>query len=306
MRIEQLEYLVEAAQYKSLTEAGEQLHISQQALSASIRKMEEELGVELLVRTHRGSSLTPKGQVLARGANKLLADYRQLVLSLQDEHSAPRGEVRIGVPYGLMEAYFSNVLAQLYKEGGSVKIVAEEMALDEVLRRVRAGVLELGLVNFNSYAPPEWVTDGQLAFAPLFSSKLYVRTALRSPLAQYNSISLKTAVKEKILVYQPKTWEGSINPLCETILHFCPECEFVFEDNYQLHYQKLLQGLGIAFTIQDGRFIKPEMAGLKAIPLKEDMENINGCLYRQEDVTPLTQYVLSYLRILCVNREQEE
>lgn len=305
MRIEQLEYLVEAAQYKSLTEAGEQLHISQQALSASIRKMEEELGVPLIIRTHRGSTLTPQGQVLARGANKLLADYRQLVLAVQDEHSAPKGEVRIGVPYGLMEAFFSNVLAQLYKESGSAVIAAEEMAQQEVVQRIKQRTIDLGILNYNSYEVPKWLGDEALYFTPLFSSKLYVRTALRSPLAQYDSISLKTAAKETILVYQPKTWEGSTNPLCEIIQRFYPEAEFVFEDNYQLHYQKVLQGLGIAFTIQDGRFMKPEQAGLKLIPLKEDIESINGCVMRREELSPLARYVVNYLRILCVQREQE-
>lgn len=306
MRIEQLEYLVEAAQYKSLTEAGEQLHISQQALSASIRKMEEEIGVPLLIRTHRGSTLTPQGQVLARGANKLLADYRQLVLAVQDEHSAPKGEVHIGVPYGLMEAFFSNVLAQLYRESGSTLIQAEEMTQQEVLQGVRERTIDLGILNYNSYETPQWLADDTLAFTPLFASRLYVRTALRSPLAQYDSISLKTAAKEKILVYHAKSWGGSANPLCETIRHFYPEAEFVLEENYQLHYQKLLQGLGIAFAIQDGRFMKPEQAGLKLIPLKEDIENISGCLMRREELSPLAQYVVNYLRILCVQREQEQ
>ena len=305
MRIEQLEYLVEAAQYKSLTEAGEQLHISQQALSASIRKMEEELGVPLIIRTHRGSSLTPQGQVLARGANKLLADYRQLVLQVKDQHSAPCGQLRIGVSYGVMEAFFSYVLAQLYKEGGSAEILAEEMAQQEVVRQVKTRALDLGVINYNAYESPEWLADETLSFTPLFTSKLYVRVPLRSPLAQYNSISLKTAAKEKILVYQPKAWEGSVNPLCETILRFCPDCQFVFEENYQLHYQKVLQGLGIAFTIQDGRFMKPEQAGLKIIPLKEDIDNISGCVTRREELSPLVQYVVNYLRILCVHREQE-
>ena len=305
MRIEQLEYLVEAAQYKSLTEAGEQLHISQQALSASIRKMEEELGVPLLIRTHRGSTLTPKGQVLAKGANKLLAEYQQLILSIQDEHSAPAGQVRIGVSWGLMEAFFYNILAQLYREGGNVDIAVEEMSQCEVLRRIRAQEIDLAIVNYSSCETPEWLLDEELVFLPILTSKLYVRTAVRSPLAQYDTISLKTAVKEKVLVYQPKSWAEIQNPLCEMILHFCPECQFIFEENYQLHYQKVLQGLGIAFTIKDNRFMRPEQAGLKLIPLKEDIESTNGCLMRCGTVSPLVQYVVNYLRILCVNQELE-
>ena len=67
----------------------------------------------------------------------------------------------------------------------------------------------------------------------------------------------------------------------------------------------MLQGLGIAFTIKDNRFMRPEQAGLKLIPLKEDIESTNGCLMRCGTVSPLVQYVVNYLRILCVNQELE-
>lgn len=227
------------------------------------------------------------------------------MLAVQDEHSAPAGQVRIGVSWGLMEAFFSNILAQLYREGGGVDIVAEEMSQHAVLQRLRAQEIDLAIVNYSSYETPEWQADEELVFLPILTSKLYVRTAVRSPLAQYDTISLKTAVKEKVLVYQPKSWAEIQNPLCETILHFCPDCQFVFEENYQLHYQKVLQGIGIAFTIQDNRFMRPEQAGLKLIPLKEDIENTSGCLMRRGTVSPLVQYVVNYLRILCVNQEPD-
>ena len=302
MRIEQLEYLVEAAKYKSLTEAGERLHISQQALSASIRNMEEAIGVPLIMRTHRGSKLTEAGQVLARGANKLLADYRQLILTVKGLDEPQSGNINMAVSFGVLEAYLSNILAKLYRENSTIEVTVRELPVDEVEAAVRQRKADLGLVCYNSYEELPWQEDAQLEFTPLFASRLFVRVSTKSPLAQYSSVSLKTVAKEKILIYQPRNWGEVENPLCATIKHFVPECQFVFEDNYPLHHQMVLQGLGVAFTIQNGPFTKNEQDGLRLIPIKEEIFNINGCLSLQGQLPPMTQYLLNYLRMLCVHQ----
>ncbi len=302
MRIEQLEYLVAIAQYKSLTEAGEHLHISQQALSTLIRKMEDELNVPLLIRTHRGSQLTEQGKALAYGANKILKDYRQLLISIKTQAIVQKETLHIGVSFGLMEAFFSNLFAQFCKEDPQTHINIQEDTQNTLIDNLNKGTIDFAVVTYNDYTHPEWLDNESLLFIPLLISKLYVRVALRSPLAQYDSISLETALKQKILIYQPSLWSTSGNPICETIEYFCPECQPVFENNYQMHYQKLLQGLGIAFTIQDNRSLKPEQSGLKLIPIKENIKSINGCLVLKEKMNPAIQYVLDQLRILCTNQ----
>ena len=64
MRIEQFEYLLEISQNKSMNAASKNLHISPQALSNSIKKLEDELGLTILERTSMGVSLTPDGKSL--------------------------------------------------------------------------------------------------------------------------------------------------------------------------------------------------------------------------------------------------
>lgn len=67
MRIEQMRQLVEIAKYKSLNTASQNMHITQQALSVSVKKMEEELDCKLLSRTTHGVSLTEQGSYYAQG-----------------------------------------------------------------------------------------------------------------------------------------------------------------------------------------------------------------------------------------------
>ena len=59
--IRQLRYFVAVAERGSVSQAALDLHLSQSALSEALRKLEVELGVELLARSSRGVTLTPAG-----------------------------------------------------------------------------------------------------------------------------------------------------------------------------------------------------------------------------------------------------
>lgn len=68
----QLWYLVQINQYKSLSQAADALHVSQPAISNAIKRLETQLGVQLLERTSKGVTLTEKGEQVARKAREIL------------------------------------------------------------------------------------------------------------------------------------------------------------------------------------------------------------------------------------------
>lgn len=72
MTTEQLQYLLEISRNPSLNSAGQKLHITPQALSISIKKLENELGFPLLERSYKGISLNNDGLWLAGEAEKFL------------------------------------------------------------------------------------------------------------------------------------------------------------------------------------------------------------------------------------------
>ena len=75
MNVKQLRAFVAVAKYQSFAQAGEHLHVSQPALSLTIKALEENLGGALLSRTTRSVSLTAEGEVLLPLARRLLADW---------------------------------------------------------------------------------------------------------------------------------------------------------------------------------------------------------------------------------------
>lgn len=72
MNSDQLYYLIEISKSPSLNMASQKLHITPQALSTAIKKLEDELGFELLNRSFKGISLTGNGEWLVQEASLFL------------------------------------------------------------------------------------------------------------------------------------------------------------------------------------------------------------------------------------------
>ena len=87
MQLEQLRYFKCLAENKSITQASKSLYISQQALSTSIRKLEEELTVKLFERTSRGVILTLDGEYLLKEVTKMFNDLEKIKLHFLNKDS---------------------------------------------------------------------------------------------------------------------------------------------------------------------------------------------------------------------------
>ena len=80
MRLEQLEYFVAAAEAGSISGAAQRLKVSQPAVSAALKSLEEELGGRLFSRGNQGISLTPLGRLTCDDARKMLELARGMLV----------------------------------------------------------------------------------------------------------------------------------------------------------------------------------------------------------------------------------
>lgn len=101
MELRQLKYFLKAKECMNFTEAADQLYISQSTLSQQIKQLEIELGIPLFNRIGKRLALTEAGEVFANYAKKSIEKSKEGFLALQDLKEMKKGELRIGVSYGL-------------------------------------------------------------------------------------------------------------------------------------------------------------------------------------------------------------
>ena len=88
MQLEQLKYLVAAAETQSMTTAGKLMYMSHQNISKSISSLEKELGVSLFTRTSKGVTLTKSGWEIAEYARQIL-NLQDKILRVAKQDSSP-------------------------------------------------------------------------------------------------------------------------------------------------------------------------------------------------------------------------
>ena len=78
MTLQQLRYVIQAADSRSMNEAAKALYISQPSLSGAIKELEKEIGIELFKRSSHGTVLTPEGEEFLGYARQVTDQYQLL------------------------------------------------------------------------------------------------------------------------------------------------------------------------------------------------------------------------------------
>ncbi len=146
MDIRVLRYFLTVAREESFSRAADALYLSQPTLSRQIREMEEELGVQLLVRTNRNVRLTQEGQRLRRRAQEIV----DLMDKTQEEFASPEGEVAGEIAIGCGETQIMREVAKvaipLQHEHPGIRFNLYSANADDVSEKLDQGLLDFGLM----------------------------------------------------------------------------------------------------------------------------------------------------------------
>src|SRR5262245_12385232 len=96
MTLRDLEYVAAVAEHRHFGKAAEACHVSQPALSAQIRKIEQLLGVDLFERTNRSVMITEAGAAVAEQAKVVIEEAQKLVALATPELKPLTGTLRLG------------------------------------------------------------------------------------------------------------------------------------------------------------------------------------------------------------------
>jgi len=147
MEIHQLETFVAVAREGSITRASERLHLSQPAVSAHIKAIEETLGLSLFDRTARGMSLTADGQRLFAKAEQTLAAHRELLAEATRIKGRLTGRLRLGTASNSCTEPLGRLLTILSERCPELEVALQHCASLELLEGIRRGSLDAGFYN---------------------------------------------------------------------------------------------------------------------------------------------------------------
>lgn len=192
MNINQLKYVLEVAGSVSMREASTNLFISQPALSASIRELEDEIGILIFERSNKGISLTDEGREFLSYAKKAVGQYeileeRYLSRDSDKEHFSVSTQ-----HYNFAIKAFTDVIREMEPEKFIFSI--HETKTKEVLEDVRSLKSEVGIVSFSDFNEALYkklFRDYQLDFVPLMRRDTYLYVWRDHPFAGRDEISLE-------------------------------------------------------------------------------------------------------------------
>jgi len=139
---------LEIAASRSFVQAAERLHVTQTAVSARVRTLEDLLGVQLFQRSKAGASLTPAGEQFHRHALTLVQVWERA----RQQMSVPAGRralLAVGCEPGLWNPLLVDWLLWMRKGAADVALRTEVGKADDLLDRVANGTLDLVI----AYAP---------------------------------------------------------------------------------------------------------------------------------------------------------
>jgi DNA-binding transcriptional LysR family regulator len=147
MELHQLEYFVAVAEEASFTRAASRVHVAQPGVSAQVRRLESELGQQLLDRSGRSVRLTEVGTAVlpfARAALNAVANAR---LAVDELAGLIRGQVTVGMVSGCALPILAELLASFHQVYPGVSIALTEQNSDRLIELLKDGQLDLALIG---------------------------------------------------------------------------------------------------------------------------------------------------------------
>lgn len=196
MESKQLKHFLAVAEHQHFTMAAKALHIAQPALSISIKKFEQQLGVDLFRREDRKVMLTDEGKVLFEHAKRVLQQIDDAQLAINELKGLEKGEVRLGAPSMMGSYFFPQVLMAFKLRYPNLKLTLVDAGTESIRQMLLDGELDIGVIN-NDHVPEDLEIDH------LFDSEMVAVVGKNHDLAKQKSISFEEFFKHELVMFKP-------------------------------------------------------------------------------------------------------
>ena len=275
------------AKNKHMTRASEELHISQPAISQSIKKLEDQLGGTLFLRSNKGMELTEEGKMFyeyVKGALELIGNAENEFTSFKD---LSKGEIKVGCSTTLTKLILMDALENFHKDYPNININIVNDLTSNLINDLKLGKLDFVIFNESNVKEnnlylekikelkqgfvynPDYYTDNVKTFSDLNKLPLILQNGESNSRKLLDYIALQKHVK------------------------LIPRMEVVSQE---LISEFANIGLGIGFVIID--LANRNFKNLKELEINKTIPNINVYLALNKSVllTFASKKFLEYFR----------
>ncbi len=261
MDIDTLRLFCEVIRLKSFTQAAAANSLTQSAVSQRLKTLERKFGGPLIERHGNDLHLTKTGEIVHKGAKRILADLREIEERLQEIGGSSGGSVKVAAIYSVGLYELNPFVTEFLKKHPQIDVQVEYSRSDKIYQDVGTGTVDLGIVAYPSNKP-------QLRSIPFREDELVLICLPDHPYAQYPSVSLKQLASQPFITFQQ---DIPTRKMLDTVLKkngisVLVKAEF---ENIELIKRAVEIGLGIAIVPAMTVRSEAQSGSLKTIPLEE-------------------------------------
>ena len=190
MELVQLEYFRAVAYEESISRAARKLHISQPALSISIAKLEDELGVHLFDRVSGHIRLNSMGRLYLRRVEEIFLNLREAELELSNQEDVYLSEIVLaGTTMGMCPTMIEDYLLAHPSQPLSFFIYSD----DEIKTRLEQGTIDMAICA-------RQILGHNISWTPLFDEQLVILAPRDHPLRTRKYVEVQDLAEERFIV----------------------------------------------------------------------------------------------------------
>lgn len=280
---------VSVVEKKNFTRAAESLHITQSAVTLSVKALEKEYGVKLLDRSNKFVRLTKAGQILYRHAKEILSQYDRMNRLMEDLVHSASGKLLIGSCYTFGEYLLPKLISQFNTKYPLIEPDISIRNSQRILSKLLRGELDLGIIQGVIEHP-------KLHIHPFAQDEMVVIVSTHHPLAMKKEVTFDDLLSETWIIREQGSGTQQAIKQVFSENNFTPK-EIRSFGSSQIIKESVEAGLGISILSQ--YTIRKELAlkTLHSLRIKDKpiFRNFSYAIPRIDFHPKATELFLSFL-----------
>ncbi|MBS4197141.1 LysR family transcriptional regulator [Lederbergia citri] len=194
MELRDIKSFIEVANHRSFTKAAENTYISQPSLSKAVKKLEQELQVELFDRSSRDLQLTDAGKIVYKQGQLAFSSLNEMHNLLKELVDVAVGEIKFGIPPLIGTLFLPHIASTFKEKYPNVRLELVELGAKLIEQLVEEGKIDLGLIVLP-------VDESIFNIYPFFSDEFVLCIHREHPLAIRESVALHELKDEQFIIF---------------------------------------------------------------------------------------------------------